>query len=138
MVIIYENIILACWAAFLIVWVASAFNVKRDIVTGKNIWRHLWLLRLVSIGLLLLVAIRLATGKAHYINPGLVIARNIFPQSPVLGWTAAVISVVGVCFAIWARAHLGRNWSPRPAIKEHHELVTTVLMLMFDTQFIRE
>ncbi len=31
----------------------------------------------------------------------------------------------GVLLAVWARAHLGRNWSPAPALKENHELVTT-------------
>ena len=38
---------------------------------------------------------------------------------------AAAICVLGVLFAIWARLHLGRNWSPAPAIKDRHDLVTS-------------
>jgi len=109
------------------VWGVSAFNVKRDIRGGYgNIWQHLWLLRLVVAAIVLLfVAARIATGTAHFTNSRLIFSRVIFPQSTVIGWTAAVLSVIGVGFAIWARAHLGRNWSSRPATKEHHELVTT-------------
>lgn len=35
------------------------------------------------------------------------------------------MTLVGVAFAIWARIHLCRNWSPAPAMKENHELITS-------------
>src|ERR1051325_3130260 len=125
--ITYETVILGCWAAFLLVWVVSAFNTKRDIHRGYgNIWQHFWFLRLVAaVALLLFVAARMATGTAHFTNFGLIFSRGIFSQSTVLDWAAAALSVIGVGFAIWARVHLGRNWSSRPAVKENHELVTT-------------
>jgi len=125
--ITYETVILGCWAIYLLVWVVSAFNVKRDIRGGYgNIWQQFWLLRLVAaVVLLIFVAARIATGTAHFTNFGLIFSRGIFPQSTVLDWAAAALSVMGVGFAICARVHLGRNWSPRPAAKEHHELVTT-------------
>jgi protein-S-isoprenylcysteine O-methyltransferase Ste14 len=50
---------------------------------------------------------------------------SIFAPTPGLGWAAAVMTAIGIGLAIWARVFLGRNWSPRPAVKEHHELVTT-------------
>ncbi len=37
----------------------------------------------------------------------------------------AVLCVAGIAFAIWARWHLGRNWSATPSIKEGHELVAS-------------
>ncbi len=124
--IVYETIILGCWAAFLLVWVVSAFNVKQDVQKGYgSIWRKFWLLRLAIAIVFMIVAARIATGTAHFTNSKLIFFRGIFPQSAILGWTAAALSVIGVAFAIWARMRLGRNWSPRPAIKEHHELVTT-------------
>jgi protein-S-isoprenylcysteine O-methyltransferase Ste14 len=124
--ITYENIILGCWATFLLVWIVSAFNTKRDIRGGYGkVWQEFWLLRLVAAVVFLFVETRIARGTAHFTNPELLFSRGIFPQSAVLGWAAAVLSVIGVGFAIWARVHLGRNWSPRPAVKEHHELITT-------------
>jgi protein-S-isoprenylcysteine O-methyltransferase Ste14 len=32
-------------------------------------------------------------------------------------------TVAGMPFAVWARVHLGRNWSSAPMIKKQHELV---------------
>ena len=33
--------------------------------------------------------------------------------------------VAGLLFAIWAREHLGRNWSHAVTIKQGHELITS-------------
>ncbi|MBK9715721.1 MAG: hypothetical protein IPO81_31230 [Kouleothrix sp.] len=35
------------------------------------------------------------------------------------------LTAVGIGCATWARVNIGRNWSSRPAMKEHHQLVTT-------------
>jgi protein-S-isoprenylcysteine O-methyltransferase Ste14 len=123
----YQTVIFGCWAIYILVWAVSAFNVKRDIRGGYgNIGQQFWLLRLVVAAIILLfVAARIATGTAHFTNFGLIFSRRIFTQSTVLDWAGAALSVLGVAFAIWARVHLGRNWSPRPAAKEQHELVTT-------------
>lgn len=123
----YGTVIVGCWVIYLLVWAVSAFNVKRDIRGGSgNIRQQFWVVRLVAAAIVLLfVAVRIATGTAHFTNSRLIFTRVIFPQSRVLDWTAAALSVIGVGFAIWARVHLGRNWSPRPAVKENHELVTT-------------
>lgn len=39
-------------------------------------------------------------------------------------WIGAVVSVLGLGFAIWARAYLGSNWSSPVTIKRDHELIT--------------
>jgi protein-S-isoprenylcysteine O-methyltransferase Ste14 len=123
----YQIIILSCWAAFILVWAVSASNVKRDIQKEYgNTWRQFALLRLViTIVIIIFVVPRIVSGSAHFTNFGLIFTRGVFPPSPVLDWTAAALSVIGVSIAIWARVHLGRNWSPHPAVKEHHELVTS-------------
>ena len=125
--ITYETIILLSWATFLAVWAVLAFNVKRDIRGGYgDLWQRLWLLRIGAAALIIFLVTRITTGTAHYANnPASFFSRGIFPQSPVLGWIAAALSVLGVGFAIWARVHLGRNWSPQPAVKVGHELVTS-------------
>ena len=122
----YSTIILLSWVAFIVVWAVSAFNVKQGIRGGfASMWRKYWLLRIVSAIILIFVAVRVATGTAHFANPGRFFFYGIFTPSLTLGWISAALTVIGVSFAIWARIYLGRNWSPRPAVKEHHELVTT-------------
>ncbi len=40
-------------------------------------------------------------------------------------WLGAALAVTGLLFAVWAREHLGRNWSSSVTIKQGHELITT-------------
>ena len=124
----YGTVILASWIAFIVVWGIGAFNVKRDIKSGglTALWMRSFLLRLVSVVIILFVAARVATGTAHFAaGDALVFHTVLFTPPAVLGWVAAVLTVLGILFAIWARVHLGRNWSAAPAVKEKHELVTS-------------
>jgi protein-S-isoprenylcysteine O-methyltransferase len=122
----YGTVILYSWAAFLFVWAITAFGVKRDVRGGASasVWSSAWPLRLVVALLLVFMLLRPA---ARLRGGPTVFSRRLlaFVPSPALGWTAAAIVVVGICFAIWARLVLGKNWSPRPSKKEHHELVTS-------------
>jgi protein-S-isoprenylcysteine O-methyltransferase Ste14 len=121
----YETIILLSWATFLFVWVALAFNIKRDIRAGySGWWKRYGLIRIVA-AVAIVAFLRIATGTAHYANSESLFDHTIFVPPLFLGWTAAVLALLGLGIAIWARLHIGRNWSPRPAVKEHHELVTT-------------
>jgi protein-S-isoprenylcysteine O-methyltransferase Ste14 len=45
------------------------------------------------------------------------------PQTPTIAAAAIAITLAGMCFAVWARVHLGRNWSSAPTIKEGHQLI---------------
>lgn len=121
----FYTVILSSWAVFLLVWGVAAFTVKRD-VRGRgfaSVWTSAWPLRLL-IGLALIAA-ALRMGAGARAEPGFFGSRaGLFVPSAALGWTAAAIVVLGIGFAIWARVVLGRNWSPRPSMKEHHELVT--------------
>jgi protein-S-isoprenylcysteine O-methyltransferase Ste14 len=38
---------------------------------------------------------------------------------------ALVLTVAGLAFTVWARMHLGRNWSGAVTLKEGHELIRT-------------
>ncbi len=121
----YGTVILSSWAAFLIVWAVTAFGVKRDVRRdgSASVWSSAWPVRVV-VGLLLILML-LRSGRPH--TPPVVFSGRAlaFVPSPALGWTAAAIVVVGIGFAIWARFTLGKNWSPRPSMKERHELVTS-------------
>jgi protein-S-isoprenylcysteine O-methyltransferase Ste14 len=125
-VITYEELILWSWAAFLLVWALSAFGVKRDIRGAgySSVWSGFWAVRLGVMVLVVFFALRLARRASP--APGFFSNRaSLFAPPPTLGWIAAALTAIGIGLAIWARVFLGRNWSPRPAMKEHHELVTT-------------
>jgi protein-S-isoprenylcysteine O-methyltransferase Ste14 len=123
--ITYDTIILVSWAAFLLVWGVSAFFVKQDVRGGgyAAAWQRYWMLRLVAAAIVIFAAVRL--GRRAGSSGGVLFSRGIFTPSLALDWTSAALTAIGIGFAIWARVYIGRNWSPRPAVKEHHELVTT-------------
>ncbi len=126
--ITYGTVILISWATFILVWMVFAFRVKRDIRgTGiLSVWYRYFLLRVAAVVLVIFAAFRLATGASFFVRADAAILHNtIFTPPAALGWFAATLVVLGVLFAIWARVHLGANWSPAPAIKENHELVTS-------------
>ncbi len=123
--ITYENTIILSWVIYILVWIVSAFNVKRDMHRGSGHQSRFWLVLLWLSFVILFISIRVATGKALKINPGVIFSQGIFPQFQLIGWIAAVVTIIGVVIAIWARVNLGRNWSSKPAVKENHELVTT-------------
>jgi protein-S-isoprenylcysteine O-methyltransferase Ste14 len=51
--------------------------------------------------------------------------ERIVPDS--IGYTVSglLITLVGLAFAIWARVHLGKNWSGMPTIREEHTITRT-------------
>ncbi|MGH9607093.1 MAG: methyltransferase family protein [Terracidiphilus sp.] len=51
--------------------------------------------------------------------------RAILPRSQAGFFIGAAITVAGLGFAVWARAHLGRNWSRSVQVKEDHELIVS-------------
>ncbi|MGB8456664.1 MAG: isoprenylcysteine carboxylmethyltransferase family protein [Candidatus Acidiferrum sp.] len=104
-----------CWMAFGLYWLASAFNRK---VTKK---RETYFERLRYTVPLLIAFYLLFRPEAHY---GLLGARFV-PAGPATEWTGVAITAAGVAIAIWARWHLGSNWSGVVTLKEGHELIRT-------------
>jgi protein-S-isoprenylcysteine O-methyltransferase Ste14 len=120
------TVIFASWAVFLLVWGGSAFWVKKDIRGGFSFWwSRFFLLRLVVAAGIVFIGFRLVTRTAHEARLNAPFTHRLFTPPVLLGWIGAFFAVLGIVFAIWARVHLGRNWSTAPAVKEHHELVMT-------------
>lgn len=40
-------------------------------------------------------------------------------------WLGSLLTAAGLLFTVWARLHLGRNWSGTITVKEEHELITS-------------
>jgi protein-S-isoprenylcysteine O-methyltransferase Ste14 len=51
------------------------------------------------------------------------LSLRIVPQVAPAAITAAILCVIGLAIALWARFTLGRNWSGIVTLKEGHELV---------------
>jgi len=118
-----EIIIIASWAAFLVVWGISALFAKKDVKQKSIFWSQRgYAVRLIVIVLLVAFAIWRAHGGE---TSNIVIQDAHAAAHPIMAGIGALCAVLGIGFAIWARVHLGRNWSSHPTQKEHHELVTS-------------
>ena len=51
--------------------------------------------------------------------------RHFLPDGFASFYTGAALTVAGLLFSIWARRHLGANWSQSVTIKQGHELIVT-------------
>jgi protein-S-isoprenylcysteine O-methyltransferase Ste14 len=56
-------------------------------------------------------------------NP--LLAERFLPLTESSFWIGVFLTAGGLLFAVWARLHLGRNWSGSVTIKKGHELVMT-------------
>lgn len=112
----YEIFFYGIWAAWSILWLVLARNVK---VTAR---RQAALPRLLNMALLVSAAVLLAV--PHLPVPGL--EARLLPGSQWKLWAAvgAALTLLGLLFTVWARAYLGRNWSGVAAVKADHELIT--------------
>jgi protein-S-isoprenylcysteine O-methyltransferase Ste14 len=119
-----QIIIIVCtWVAFILYWAISALYVKKDVSSKKSwYWSRRGILIRFAIAIVLIIA-AVSRGKlAHHI---FAISAVYEPLGPVAASIGAALTVLGIALAIWARVHLGRNWSSHPTHKEHHELVTS-------------
>jgi protein-S-isoprenylcysteine O-methyltransferase Ste14 len=101
------------WLAWFAYWMIAAHNVK---VTRRREGLGTFLLNriFVVIGALLLVVPR---QPLHWRTPRFV------PPTMAAYWLGFVIVAAGLGFAVWARLHLGRNWSATVTVKQDHELI---------------
>ena len=101
------------WLAFFAGWMLAAFWTKRgaERVTSR---RQMYYAIPVVLGFTLLLSSRL---EIEWLN------LRFVPRSAPVQVAGLAITVAGMAFAVWARIHLGRNWSSAPMIKEQHELI---------------
>ena len=112
---LYKSLFPVVWIAFVVYWQIKAVDTKttqRLEPLASRIFRLLTML--IAIALLLIPRIPL---------PWLYV--QLWPSGFWPFWLGAAITVSGLLFAVWAREHLGRNWSRSVTIKQGHELITT-------------
>lgn len=111
----YDYLFYAVWGGFLIYWQIMSLNVKatqRLEPMSSRVLRTV--LFLAAIALLVLPHI-----------PPRWLYVSLIPSSIWTFWGGVAITLAGLSFAIWARVHLGSNWSRSVTIKKDHDLITS-------------
>jgi protein-S-isoprenylcysteine O-methyltransferase Ste14 len=113
---IFRAIILALWLGFAIYWGISALGAKRNL--GITPW---WRQSLLRGGIVVLIV-----AAIHFSGAGsLLRAVHAYQgHSLLLGAVGAMLVLLGIGVAVYARIYLGRNWGMPMSRKEEPELVT--------------
>ena len=111
----YKSFFPVVWIFFFLYWQIKAANTKttqRLEPAASRILRVF--IFLIAIALLLTTRIPL---------PWLYL--QLWPAGFWPFWLGAAVTITGLLFAVWAREHLGSNWSRSVTIKQDHELIST-------------
>jgi protein-S-isoprenylcysteine O-methyltransferase Ste14 len=103
----------AMWIAWLVYWLAAA----RDAKPAR--WHESAASRALHVVPVTLCFVLLAAG--HRLPP--VLTLRFAPPGHLLPFGGALATALGLVFAVWARRHLGRNWSGIVTVKEDHTLI---------------
>jgi protein-S-isoprenylcysteine O-methyltransferase Ste14 len=105
----------ALWALLLLYWFATSFQ-RRSTVRREPRWQ--WLARITPL---------VAAYALFFRDPGRAdwLGRRFVPASPWIAAAGVIVTAAGVALAIWARRHLGLNWSATISIRAGHELIRT-------------
>jgi len=115
MQLIYNYLLAAMWLAYMVYWWAIPFKVKatkRHEAAAPRIVR-----------LILLLCAMVLLGLPHF--PVAALSRRFLPAGTWTFWSGATLTACGLLFSLWARHHLGQNWSVAVTVKEGHELITS-------------
>jgi protein-S-isoprenylcysteine O-methyltransferase Ste14 len=115
MQLVYRFLFPGMWLSWVFYWLWASRNAK-PIERRETIMSGL----LHVLPLTLVVAL-----LSSHRTPVPALNERLFPWAPWEFWIAALITAAGLLFAVWARVHLGRNWSISVTIKQSHELVST-------------
>ncbi|MGD1091146.1 MAG: isoprenylcysteine carboxylmethyltransferase family protein [Bryobacteraceae bacterium] len=107
---IFARLVIVFWVCFYLYWAISARGTKK-VVHRANRW--------VGFGTVVVVIIAILISKLPAFEVQLI------PRTDGVMASGTVVCGLGIAFAIWARKHLGNNWSREPSIQAGHELVTS-------------
>ena len=101
------------WSVFLLVWAIGSIANKPDI--RRMAWGQ-FLLHCA----ILAVAFSLFFGRRSLFGA---LRWHVLPDWRWNDPAGDVLQIAGLAFAIWARLHIGRNWSGSITLKQGHSLV---------------
>jgi len=97
------------WVVFGVYWEIAGRKAAKAKRTESSASRGVHVL-LANVALLLIIAPIRGLGR-------------LLPLSATFTTAGLMVEALGLCLAIWARHHLGRNWSGEISIKVDHELI---------------
>lgn len=108
-----REIIEVAWVAFGLYWLIAALGRKpaqRREPAAERMFHVLWMIG--------------ASYLLFEFDPRLgALNRRFLPEKMWIAGLGAAITVAGIGIAIWARRHLGRNWSAEVTIRKGHSLI---------------
>jgi protein-S-isoprenylcysteine O-methyltransferase Ste14 len=107
--------IAVAWLIFIAIWLAGALTTKRTLRVESTGSRLAHVLP-IALAVYLLSA---PSAARSWLNP------SLYPNNVTADVVAIALTTLGLLYAIWARVHLGRNWSGLVTVKQDHELVTS-------------
>ena len=110
---LYRQLIAWPWLAWALYWAVAALRTKRARRRERLVSRLSHVVPLVLGGLLL--------GWRDV--PWAWLALRLWPPAALPYLLGLALVLAGLAFAVWARVHLGGNWSGTVTVKEAHELV---------------
>jgi protein-S-isoprenylcysteine O-methyltransferase Ste14 len=110
---IFRELILWLWLAWAVYWMVSAVRLKAAVRRESIASRLAHVIPLVVAAVLI--------GRADL--PWGALNLRLWPHSLTASGIGLALLVAGLAFAVWARVHLGRNWSGAVTVKEGHELI---------------
>ena len=111
----YESFFPVLWIVFCLYWQIKAANTK----TTQRLEPAAS--RILRVFIFLIAIVLLSTTRIPL--PWLYL--QLWPVGFWPFWLGAAVTIAGLLFAVWAREHLGSNWSRSVTIKRGHELITT-------------
>jgi protein-S-isoprenylcysteine O-methyltransferase Ste14 len=112
---IWGFLILSLWLTWLAYWLISAAGNKVTVRRESSLSQLSHKLPLTLGGLLLAIP----HWPYSWLSHRFLVHAQVFPA---LG---AGLLVLGLGFSVWARIHLGTNWSALVTLKKDHELIRT-------------
>src|SRR5262249_8390586 len=106
---------LLAWSVFLVYWAITAVGTKPS-VKRESVWGRAPQMVLVALGAVLVF---------RSDTPFELLRQRFVPRHPLLAGSGVLLTWLGIAIAIWARYHIGQNWSGRVTLKEDHQLIRT-------------
>jgi protein-S-isoprenylcysteine O-methyltransferase Ste14 len=103
------------WILFALYWLVSALKRK------KTKQRESIVQRLTYIAPIFIAVFLLYNPRTDFGFLGI----YFVPHTLEVEWIGVAVMVLGLAVAVWARVHLGTNWSGVVTLKEGHELIRT-------------
>ena len=114
-----HTLILGMWVALGVLWAVlwvARLSGGRPAARSEPAWSRFLHLALMTMAFWLLFR------KTPELGP---LSSRIFPETPAVQITGAIITFAGLAFTAWARTVLGRNWSAVVTIRQDHHLIRT-------------